>query len=138
MTDETQAIQSNTELEVIFLQGLTCHQADDHIGAARYWQNAAAAGHALAMYNLGCMYMRGLGLAPDHTKGLELLQMAAALDNENAVDVLRDFKNVGQSRCLIAAKAIDFKRRRRHILMALAALLILVTLTVIAIPNKFM
>jgi TPR repeat protein len=44
-----------------FLAGVKCVEEAGYMEAAQHFEKAAAAGHVLAMYNLGVFYDEGLG-----------------------------------------------------------------------------
>ena len=48
-------------------RGLDCYNAGDYAGAAAWWQQAAEAGDASAMADLGYLYRHGLGVNQDDT-----------------------------------------------------------------------
>jgi hypothetical protein len=50
----------------------------DYVQAVAHWRMAASKGLASAQYNLGTMYMNGLGLLQDHAEAFKLFQLAAS------------------------------------------------------------
>ena len=62
--------------------------ARDYTPARNWYQRAAAAGNAKAMYNLGVLYENGQGVAQDYGKAREWYQMAADLGDTDAKQAL--------------------------------------------------
>lgn len=132
---------TTTGQEALLKRGWRCYHGldtpQDFAMAAQCWQKAANDGNRLAMYNLACLYMHGKGVEVDHARGLELLQEASDRGNIRARDALRDVASIGQNHFNVAARDIDFARRRLYIIIALIILLVLVTITIVKIPNQF-
>jgi uncharacterized protein len=66
--------------------------AQDYCNAREWFQKAADAGNAYAMYGLGWMYEKGEGVILDYTKVLDWYQKAAAAgsaDGKQAASLLR-------------------------------------------------
>ena len=62
--------------------------ARDYTPARNWYQRAAAAGNAKAMYNLGMLYENGQGVAQDYSKAREWYQMATDLGDTDAKQAL--------------------------------------------------
>ena len=60
------------------------------------FEQAADQGHAVAQYNLGCMYHEGQGVAQDFTKAREWFELAAAQGNAQAQYNLAQMYRKGQ------------------------------------------
>ncbi len=56
--------------------------AQDYAEAVRWYQLAAAQGHAVAQFNLGVMFERGVGVAQDNAEAFKWFKLAA--ENRNA------------------------------------------------------
>ncbi|MEL7091496.1 MAG: SEL1-like repeat protein [Pseudomonadota bacterium] len=62
---------------------------DDSRTAAQFLQRTAGQGHAPSMYNLGLLYMRGIGVPQDYVLGHKWLLLAQARDVPLAADAVR-------------------------------------------------
>jgi TPR repeat protein len=56
----------------------------DSASAVLLWQTAAARGDAVAMYNLGALYERGIGVAADLARARTWYKRAAARNHADA------------------------------------------------------
>ena len=54
----------------------------------RWWERAAAKGHAHAMANIGALYQQGAGVEPDLDEARRWYARAAAADQGASADVL--------------------------------------------------
>lgn len=81
------ANQGDSDSQVIL--GLCYNQLNEHIEAARWLRRAADQGHGSAMSMLGAYYIVGKGVPEDTDEGVRLLQKAAALGEEEAIDILK-------------------------------------------------
>ena len=63
--------------------------ANEATKAIRYYRLAAKAGHTGAQYNLGLMYLKGEGIAPDVLRGLEWMTKAADSGDGKAQGLLQ-------------------------------------------------
>ena len=63
--------------------------ANETTKAIRCYQLAADAGHTGAQYNLGLMYLKGEGIAPDVLRGLEWITKAAESGDRQAQGLLQ-------------------------------------------------
>jgi TPR repeat protein len=87
---------------VPFLQGDTAagtraYERKDYATAYREWLQAANEGHAEAQYNLGMLYLKGLGVASNAQEAFRWLRVAAEqgqVDAEYRVGLMRE-KGVG-------------------------------------------
>lgn len=61
-----------------FEQGLTAAKKGEYMLALKAWQPRAAEGHAASQYNLGLMYLHGLGVPADPNRAREWIDKAAA------------------------------------------------------------
>ncbi|MFQ5533569.1 MAG: SPOR domain-containing protein [Sphingomonadales bacterium] len=57
--------------------GMAAYQAGDYETAARIWAELADQGNAIAQFNLGGMYQKGLGVAQDSDRAFNLFRAAA-------------------------------------------------------------
>src|SRR5579883_1415532 len=64
--------------------GLRAFRQQDYATAAREWQAAAAQGDKDAQYNLGLLYLKGLGVRTNATEAFRLLRAAAMQGQVNA------------------------------------------------------
>ena len=60
-----------------FKEGIAAYKKKDYRTAMAEWLPLAEGGHALAQYNLGIMYRKGLGVEKDQLKALKWYQSAA-------------------------------------------------------------
>jgi TPR repeat protein len=67
-----------------FDEGVANYRIGNYKGAFDEWNEAAQQGDADAQYNLGCLYVRGEGVAQNRTRAVELFQRAAAQDELDA------------------------------------------------------
>lgn len=67
----------------------------DREEAFRLFSEAAEAGNARAMYNIGCLYQKGQGVDQDYQKAFEYYEKAAEMGDEMAVSRIRDLVNNG-------------------------------------------
>lgn len=75
------SLQQQQEAEQLFSRALQCAKNNDSIGAAEYYQKAAAHRHPGAQNNLGNMYKAGRGVNRDPQKAFELFLDAATHSN---------------------------------------------------------
>jgi hypothetical protein len=61
----------------------------DPVGAALLWRAAAARGDAIAQYNLGVLYERGIGVEADIAKAKAWYERAAARNHADAKAALK-------------------------------------------------
>lgn len=61
-----------------FQQGLEAARQGEHMRALKAWQPLAAEGHAASQYNLGLMYLHGLGVPANPVRAREWISKAAA------------------------------------------------------------
>jgi TPR repeat protein len=61
-----------------FQQGLDAARLGEHMQALKVWQPLAAEGHAPSQYNLGLMYLHGLGVPASAERAREWIRKAAA------------------------------------------------------------
>ena len=61
-----------------FQQGLDAARQGEHMQALKVWQPLAAEGHAPSQYNLGLMYLHGLGVPANAERAREWIRKAAA------------------------------------------------------------
>lgn len=62
------------DAETSYLRGIRYAERSDFSMAAKAWQEAAAAGHAGAMAQLGALYAEGRGVSQDLARAVELFQ----------------------------------------------------------------
>jgi len=60
-----------------FKEGIVAFKSNDYKTAKAEWLPLAQGGHALAQYNLGIMYRKGLGVRKDQLQALKWYQSAA-------------------------------------------------------------
>lgn len=60
-----------------FDKGLAAYKARNYAAAHRVWSGLAIKGHALAQYNLGIMYVEGMGIARDYDLAMKWFGSAA-------------------------------------------------------------
>jgi TPR repeat protein len=61
----------------------------DPLSAALLWHAAAARGESIAMFNLGALYERGIGVAADLARARSWYQRAAARNHPEARAALK-------------------------------------------------
>lgn len=71
-----------------FQQGLEAARQGEHMRALKAWQPLAAEGHAASQYNLGLMYLHGLGVPPSAERARAWIGKAAAQGYAPAVQKL--------------------------------------------------
>lgn len=74
--------------DVSLEQGLQHVRAQDYLSALRHFQLLAARGDAAAQYNLGLMYLHGLGVPTDQAHALRWMKAAARQGYTKAVQQL--------------------------------------------------
>jgi len=60
-----------------FDDGVTAHQEGQHEAALQNWMDAAEQGHFLAQYNLGIMYLEGMGVARSYSAAIRWFSRAS-------------------------------------------------------------
>lgn len=60
-----------------FDEGVTAHQEGQPEAALRNWTDAAEQGHFLAQYNLGIMYLKGMGVARSYSAAIRWFSRAS-------------------------------------------------------------
>jgi hypothetical protein len=68
-----------------FKDGLAIYKKGGYEKAVREFLKAARQGHDKAVYNLGCMFARGIGVRQDYNKSAKLFRMAARQGHTGAV-----------------------------------------------------
>jgi TPR repeat protein len=84
--------------------------AQDYAEAVRLSRLAAAQGHAVAQFNLGCMFSTGQGVAQDHAQAARLYHLAAEQGDANAQFNLGNMFECGKGVAQDRAEAIRWYR----------------------------
>ena len=81
------AEQGHSDSQVLL--GLCYNQIGDYAASARWLRRASDQGHESAMSMLGAYYIMGKGVPEDVNEGVYLLRKAAALGEEEAIEILK-------------------------------------------------
>lgn len=65
----------------------------DYKKAMEWYLKAANNGNAKAQYNLGAMYVNGIGVKSDYVEARKWLEKAATQGNQQAINLLRQIEN---------------------------------------------
>jgi TPR repeat protein len=85
-----------------FDEGVTSYRSGNYADAFKQWAEAAQQGDVDAQYNVGCMYLRGEGVAPNAAWAADWLQRAA------------DQGDIDAATWLLFAKVITEDRRKEY------------------------
>ena len=97
----------------MFLEGTGVGQ--DHTEAAKWYNRAAAQGHAIAQYTLGVLYAGGTGVGQDYREAVKWCQLAAVQDDQDALE------NLGKLQKLLCIPAPPAGTNVRTVLLTSAA-----------------
>jgi len=67
-----------------FQKGVTAYDSGDYATALREWKPLAEQGDAVAQFNLGVMYKKGLGVPQDYKTAVKWYRLAAEQGNARA------------------------------------------------------
>ncbi|MGO9008305.1 MAG: caspase family protein [Beijerinckiaceae bacterium] len=99
------------ERRFMFALGRALQSAKQDDEAVRLYRQAADAGNASAMNNLGTMYRDGRGVAPDETEAVRLFRKAADAGNAFAMNNLAAMYRDGRGVSLDEAEAVRLFRK---------------------------
>lgn len=86
------------ELAMLYLNGDEDQEIEPDPEKSVYWfQKAADAGDATAMYNLGLHYAKGHGVKRDFVQAAEWMQMAADAGDEDASELVEKYQNLAKA-----------------------------------------
>ena len=83
----------------------------DFAQAAKWYRNAAEQGYATAQYNLGLMYIEGVGIPKDYVTAYMWLLLAAPAQEEAKVDIEALKKNMTANE-ITRAKRMASERKK--------------------------
>lgn len=92
-------------------EGEAAFQRRDFKTAQTHFSEAALAGNPVALYYLGVMHIRGLGVPRNEKKGLEMVQRSAAADETRAITFLGASHFAGDVLPKDYARALELFRR---------------------------
>ena len=79
-----------------FDDAFAAHDRGDYAQALKIFRQLATKGNAVAQFNLGVMYRRGVGVAQDHAEAVRLYSLAAAQGDASAQFNLGTMYDTGQ------------------------------------------
>ena len=101
---------STSALASPFRDGLFAYYEGDYARAMNIWKPLAEEGHAKAQYNIGALYIDGIGVKQDLPKALEWLQKAAMQDETEALIELGGMYAHGMGVKQDHVKALEYYR----------------------------
>src|SRR4051794_22015119 len=68
--------------------GLLCYQARDFDAAFKWFKASSSTGHVPALFNLGTMYFKGVGVKQDYSQAAKYLEIAARQGHAKAQNLV--------------------------------------------------